>query len=574
MPIPEIHIPREATIVVAASDSVTLSGDYVCDGVADDVEINAALVLAAGGSVILLDGTYNCIANLAVPADTKLEGQGWGTILNFDDGGAGTVTDAGAIDVDGANVHIMNLKAQLAAGCGAGGSRPNVIVVDGAQALIDSVWIIGDETVADDGSDLRQLGIYLLAGHYTKVTNCIIQDNKKHGLGGSSGPNQCIISHNVFLSNAQYGLYLYRPDGWIVSNNSLRQNFTYGIYITSTGLNSVIEGNECSDSLTGIRIDGGHSFSIVGNNCFSNTHHGIAITVSDCTITGNTCDENSRDGIYVTGENNVITGNTCNRNDFEGNTYMGIYISGDNCVVTGNQCTENGLHGIYIFRSSNCAISGNGCFNQYTGDGINITGDGTTNSDYNIVTGNNCYSNASHGIEIAGGANANENRVINNKLTGNVTAPFADAGTNTMLAVYVVPIVNGNDPSVAGYLVDGGGDLAYTFLRLPDEVQQVVRMKVYARTHTAETHEMELEMAVFGGADNEPHNTHDGSIAQLDSVTVNFADNDIIHWVNTEAGTLALIGGDSVQVECRHEAAEGDNCATNAYFRTVEIEYV
>ncbi|GAI06904.1 unnamed protein product, partial [marine sediment metagenome] len=100
-----------------------------------------------------------------------------------------------------------------------------------------------------------------------------------------------------------------------------------------------------------------------------------------------------------------------------------------------------------------------------------------------------------------------------------------------------------------------------------------LKIKVYARSVVADAEEMELEMVVYGGADNEAYNTHDGSIAQLDSTSVNFAADDIIFWTNTVAGTLLLTGGDSIEVKVLHEAAEGENCETDAFFRTVEIEY-
>jgi len=70
----EFAVPtgRGATVCVAASDS-TASGkaqaDYICDGTADDVEINLAITAAnalSGGTVVLLDGTYT-VADSIVP---------------------------------------------------------------------------------------------------------------------------------------------------------------------------------------------------------------------------------------------------------------------------------------------------------------------------------------------------------------------------------------------------------------------------------------------------------------------------------------------------------------------------
>jgi hypothetical protein len=60
-----LQVSRTSTLVVAASDSSVLSraqADYICDGTADDVEIQAAWnALGAGwfGKIVCLEGTYN-----------------------------------------------------------------------------------------------------------------------------------------------------------------------------------------------------------------------------------------------------------------------------------------------------------------------------------------------------------------------------------------------------------------------------------------------------------------------------------------------------------------------------------
>lgn len=74
------------TLVVAANGS-GITGDYQCDGVADDVQINAALTAlraGAGGTVLLTAGTYNIAApiliegfdNVDTEQDLYLRGQG------------------------------------------------------------------------------------------------------------------------------------------------------------------------------------------------------------------------------------------------------------------------------------------------------------------------------------------------------------------------------------------------------------------------------------------------------------------------------------------------------------------
>lgn len=74
---------RAVTLIVAASDSLdTEHADYVCDGAADQVEINQAIqaLPAAGGMVLLLEGTYNTTGTILIDGnDVTFAGQGAGT---------------------------------------------------------------------------------------------------------------------------------------------------------------------------------------------------------------------------------------------------------------------------------------------------------------------------------------------------------------------------------------------------------------------------------------------------------------------------------------------------------------
>ena len=70
-----------SALVVAAGDSPALSraqADYVCDGAADQVEIQRALSALgnAGGTVTLTEGTFHLSGNLDIPSNVVLEGKG------------------------------------------------------------------------------------------------------------------------------------------------------------------------------------------------------------------------------------------------------------------------------------------------------------------------------------------------------------------------------------------------------------------------------------------------------------------------------------------------------------------
>ncbi|WP_052959127.1 hypothetical protein [Methanoculleus sediminis] len=73
--------PGDGAILIAAHDSPGESkeaADYLCDGTADQIEIQHALnaLGSAGGTVALAEGTFYLSGNLNVPGNAVLEGQG------------------------------------------------------------------------------------------------------------------------------------------------------------------------------------------------------------------------------------------------------------------------------------------------------------------------------------------------------------------------------------------------------------------------------------------------------------------------------------------------------------------
>jgi hypothetical protein len=76
---------RYARLVVgtSAAGHTAAEVDYLCDGAADQIEINAALAaLTNGGTVVLREGTYSLAAPVAVSQDgTVLAGSGHKTVL-------------------------------------------------------------------------------------------------------------------------------------------------------------------------------------------------------------------------------------------------------------------------------------------------------------------------------------------------------------------------------------------------------------------------------------------------------------------------------------------------------------
>ncbi|MCK5018854.1 MAG: right-handed parallel beta-helix repeat-containing protein [Candidatus Peribacteraceae bacterium] len=579
------------TLVVAASDSLDVDrADYECDGTADDVQIQAAhdALPAGGGKIVLLEGTYNLAAAIVITKVIELAGNGWNTILFLTNN-----TNTNLIEIgDGATglngVIIKDLAMDGNRANNAAGTTRGIEMI-GAAAPNKVTRVMIDHVFVTSTHDYGICGIGAPGdGDYSVITNCEVTDCNDSGIR-FLGTGIQVIGNYVHDISAGDGI-LVGADCSVISNyiHTIPGNgITMGNYCvaignyveaaTASGINptnnAVIDGNVIWNT-AGEGIDGG-STNIVSNNWIYITgDDGIRMS-ANCVITDNYIFNAGEEGIYIQGADTLIADNEIRGASQEAaNNHNGITLSGaaDRCTITDNLILDDGTKtedGIRLEDgATQCQINSNRCYNL-RGSGIALV---ANNDDCQIV-GNYCQLNDDYGIEITA-ATCDRTYVKNNKLIANVTAQFLDSGTNTQLATYVVPFSDGTDPQDSGYEIDANTEMARAWLRLPPEVQQVVRMNVYARSVVTEADEMELQMVVLGGADNEAYNTHDGSIAQLDSVSANFAADDIVFWRNTEAGVLALVGGDSVEVKVLHEAAEGGNCETDAFFRTVEIEYV
>ena len=138
----------------------------------------------------------------------------------------------------------------------------------------------------------------------------------------------------------------------------------------------------------------------------------LANGVQNCNIFNNTA-SNNYTGIYLySSSNNALTGNIANSN-----THYGIflYISNNSNTLTGNTTNFNTSFGIYLWSSSNNTLTGN-IANSNTHYGIYLY----SSSDGNALTENTCNENTNNGIQLAYSSN-------NNTLTGNI----ANSNTGT-----------------------------------------------------------------------------------------------------------------------------------------------
>lgn len=336
-----------ATLYVAASDShadAQGTADYVCDGVDDEFEIEAAILhiweefyirdgttdnigrpFGPSGRIILAEGTYyighhgihGAVNPQNFPSTTGLwppvivQGQGAGTILYRD--------SARFLEQYGfANILFLYVFA---------GWTGNEEVV-----FRDLVW--------DGGADDNYYCTVYAQDCCLWFDRCIFRNLYHQGFAGveMGGPESARFTNCIFEGD--------RGDG-------------YALYISVGSFNTFYPpGASC---VTGCTISGSHPSG------------GIALDAADVSVVGNTIDAN--------------------------NGEIGIFMRSSTCIVEGNTVTNAGRVGISVQSSDHNTIANN----VVSASGVGIS----VGSSYNIVDSNTVYNTLQEGIFVASSASDN-----------------------------------------------------------------------------------------------------------------------------------------------------------------------
>lgn len=355
--------------------------DYLCDGIADDVEINAAIaevVAGKGGEILLLNGSYFLEAPIAF-ANTggyyiTLIGNGDCTSLRSSMDGylGGFDKESSLVLIDTSGITIRDLACRWANG-GVG-----IYVSENAtQTQVLNVQIGGPNR-----------GVYINQMQ-TKVSGCKIASNgyAGDGTGVYVGPNaSSALIQNCHISSAKYGIYSEPNRGghmitgnyidgvstgiWLSGDashyqelNTISGNMIWGVSGDSGSLGIGIANPAACAILAnlvhyfnnGIQLDSRSlpsgewcgQTAVSANTVNNGSNAGITLwgdKIRGCTISGNQIASYSV-GVYLTGEKHVISGN----NVFRGPTGTSSdYSSGGNAITCqANSCliTSNGLSG-------------------------------------------------------------------------------------------------------------------------------------------------------------------------------------------------------------------------------------
>lgn len=313
-----LGIPRTCRFVVGTSTNGWTANDcdYLCDGTADDVEINAALqaLPSTGGEVILLDGVYKPSDRILIyQNNTILSGASYETTIlqkNWETDAEDFVITATGFNK---NFCIRNLTIDgnksvftESGGCG-------IIISYKSNAVIDSCQIINNSNVG------------VLCNSYSgniKIINSIFGNQARDistSTSTSSSNGSLIIQNNIFNGSSYAINALSGMENALISNNVMTNNSRYTFQIIS-GKNVVFSNNRITGyGSMGIYINA-TLCTIFGNNVYLGTGQSSDYTSSQNTIfAGNTSSNNLIFGNNIMGKNYIDNGtnNTWANNKFE-----------------------------------------------------------------------------------------------------------------------------------------------------------------------------------------------------------------------------------------------------------------
>lgn len=397
------------TLVVYASDAASPIGDYVCDGTADEVQINAAInALPNGrGTVVLSEGTFTLGGSIVFDTGTNvmLVGQGAEGYNGYDYNTY--VTLVGAISAPLIDIRQFSsaIVRDISLDNSSTDTSSDVIYTDNGSTGL----VVQDCTIAGNGNS--RYGVYLQPSAAI-IRNCAIWTNQ-----------QCVYS------NAGNGPYYLEVTGSYLYSNSSYAIESVGSYgtpdlslIGNTGNTLLVSGCFSDGNGKGVlKTSGGHgSVTVLGNYFLYDQGTGGTCTI-ECTDTAGLLIANNQFG-GTSGTPSIVKLTNCLHSQIQDNLFsFGVSQSG-----------------IHILDSDHILVSGN--LMQDIGIGTNDTYsgillDGDTNEC--LVYGNMIRPSASanklkYAIRIDD-STCDDNMVYGNDVKGSyVTAGVSDAGTGTI----------------------------------------------------------------------------------------------------------------------------------------------
>lgn len=266
--------PSVLVAAVNASPNTRDRADYACDGVGDQVEIQAAndyLAIHGGGKLQMSEGDFYFLAGFKQDRAVWWDGQGWGTHIR-----------AG----DGMNANVAELRT------------PTV-----EWARITNIWFDGNKSKQTRGHGVfwNQTGSgfnFSYSDPLHVVRDNLFTDFKEDGLRWIGGaPRGCELVNNAAYRNDGNNFTIQGSDNKIVDNVGGHAGLV-GLDIgPSAGFTQVVNnkmfGSGRIDPSVGWGIRTISTFgTLVGNHAQDNTKGGYALWWTDVSGSTNTADSN------------------------------------------------------------------------------------------------------------------------------------------------------------------------------------------------------------------------------------------------------------------------------------------
>ncbi|WP_317064676.1 CARDB domain-containing protein [Methanoculleus caldifontis] len=301
------------TTIVAASDSSAAdkaAAAYVCDGVNDHVEIQAALnaLPSSGGVVLLKSGTFNCAGIIAPKAGSTLKGEGADkTKLVF--------TRDGRINVDREYVTLDGFHIK-GSGYSSGVKWLGVMNIRASHAKIHNITGTADASIQAVYLLIHDPTVYAPTLQNVEFINCRAVDTGTYGfLHNAWGTTNKTIK-NVRYENCaaincgKFGAF----NPWVTGFNFAELNDMDGLYVKDCIAEGTLESGfhfefdpkvtnavleNCTSNNNGIKPFPTKAYNV---NDMSTHYFGCGFYAPNCDVTFINCTAvgNSMNGFYTT----------------------------------------------------------------------------------------------------------------------------------------------------------------------------------------------------------------------------------------------------------------------------------
>ncbi|WP_292520031.1 hypothetical protein [Methanoculleus sp.] len=235
------------TLFVAASDSSSTSkaqANYTCDGLDDQVEVQAAFAaLPDGGTVALTEGTFNCSGSILPPSGTTLRGRGpEATNLSFSRNGMLNVSEE-RVTLDGFRVGgggYTNMSTDTTLDLT---QWLGVVTIHASHTKIHNVTGTADASIQAVFLLLHNPNIYAPILEDVEFVNCRAVDAGTYGFLHNAWGSENTTIRNVRYESCQalncgrYGAF----NQWVTGFDFAEQNGIEGLRVSNCSAEGSLE---------------------------------------------------------------------------------------------------------------------------------------------------------------------------------------------------------------------------------------------------------------------------------------------------------------------------------------------